>query len=42
MEWYRFWMFFAISVMTVFVGQSFGLMIGAWFSVVVSNFEILI
>ncbi|KAI8119325.1 ATP-binding cassette sub-family G member 4 [Lucilia cuprina] len=38
MEWFRFWMFFAISVLTVFVGQSFGLMIGAWFDVVNGTF----
>ncbi|XP_073824320.1 ATP-binding cassette sub-family G member 4 [Musca autumnalis] len=38
MEWSRFWMFFAISVLTVFVGQSFGLMIGAWFDVVNGTF----
>ncbi|XP_059222107.1 ATP-binding cassette sub-family G member 4 [Stomoxys calcitrans] len=38
MEWSRFWMFFAISVLTVFVGQSFGLMIGAWFNVVNGTF----
>lgn len=38
MEWFRFWMFFAISVLTVFVGQSFGLMVGAWFDVVNGTF----
>ncbi|XP_067621969.1 ATP-binding cassette sub-family G member 4 isoform X1 [Eurosta solidaginis] len=38
MEWMRFWMFFAISMLTVFVGQSFGLMIGAWFNVVNGTF----
>ncbi|KAH8410018.1 hypothetical protein KR009_004216 [Drosophila setifemur] len=38
MEWVRFWMFFAISLLTVFVGQSFGLMIGAWFDVVNGTF----
>lgn len=34
----RFSMFFAISLYTVLVAQSFGLMIGAVFSVVVSTF----
>ncbi|XP_017120884.1 ATP-binding cassette sub-family G member 4 [Drosophila elegans] len=38
MEWIRFWMFFAISLLTVFVGHSFGLMIGAWFDVVNGTF----
>ncbi|EDW28443.1 GL19195 [Drosophila persimilis] len=38
MEWVRFWMFFAISLLTVFVGHSFGLMIGAWFDVVNGTF----
>ncbi|KAM7352809.1 ATP-binding cassette sub-family G member 4 isoform 1-T4 [Cochliomyia hominivorax] len=38
MEWFRFWMFLAISILTVFVGQSFGLMIGAWFDVVNGTF----
>ncbi|KAH8327956.1 hypothetical protein KR067_002200 [Drosophila pandora] len=38
MEWVRFWMFFVISLMTVFVGQSFGLMIGAWFDVTNGTF----
>ncbi|XP_016940306.1 ATP-binding cassette sub-family G member 4 [Drosophila suzukii] len=38
MEWVRFWMFFAISILTVFVGHSFGLMIGAWFDVVNGTF----
>lgn len=35
LEWSRFLMFFAISTLVVFVGQSFGLMVGAWFNVVV-------
>lgn len=35
LEWARFGMFFAISLMVDFVGQTFGLMIGAWFDVVV-------
>ncbi|KAH8287869.1 hypothetical protein KR018_003602 [Drosophila ironensis] len=38
MEWVRFWMFFVISLLTVFVGQSFGLMIGAWFDVTNGTF----
>ncbi|XP_037960699.1 ATP-binding cassette sub-family G member 4-like [Teleopsis dalmanni] len=38
MELSRFNMFFAISVLTVFVGQSFGLIVGAWFSVVNGTF----
>lgn len=38
MEWFRFWMFFAISILVTIVGQSIGLMIGAWFDVVVSFF----
>ncbi|XP_002065683.2 ATP-binding cassette sub-family G member 4 [Drosophila willistoni] len=38
MEWVRFWMFFAISLLTVFVGHSFGLMIGAWFDVTNGTF----
>ncbi|KAL5279573.1 hypothetical protein ACFFRR_003894 [Megaselia abdita] len=36
LEWYRFFMFFAISLLIVLVGQGMGLMIGAWFDVVVS------
>lgn len=35
-EWPRFGMFFAISLLVALVAQSFGLMIGAWFDVVVS------
>ncbi|EDW52330.1 GM12092 [Drosophila sechellia] len=38
MEWIRFFMFFSISLLTVFVGHSFGLMIGAWFDVVNGTF----
>ncbi|KAH8395176.1 hypothetical protein KR222_005954 [Zaprionus bogoriensis] len=38
MEWVRFWMFLAISLLVVFVGQSFGLIIGAWFDVVNGTF----
>ncbi|KAH8393163.1 ATP-binding cassette sub-family G member 4 [Drosophila serrata] len=38
MEWVRFWMFFVISLLTVFVGHSFGLMIGSWFDVVNGTF----
>ncbi|ALC39044.1 CG5853 [Drosophila busckii] len=38
MEWVRFWMFFVISLLIVFVGQSFGLIIGAWFSVTNGTF----
>uniref|UniRef100_A0A0C9RVX2 ABCG4_10 protein n=1 Tax=Fopius arisanus TaxID=64838 RepID=A0A0C9RVX2_9HYME len=37
MEWSRFSMFFAISLLVVFTAQSFGLVIGAVFSVVVSG-----
>lgn len=37
MELFRFGMFFAISLLVVFVGQSIGLMIGAWFDVVVKD-----
>lgn len=35
LEWSRFAMFFAISLMMDFVGQTMGLMVGAWFDVVV-------
>ncbi|XP_062142467.1 ATP-binding cassette sub-family G member 4 [Drosophila sulfurigaster albostrigata] len=38
MEWVRFWMFFSISLLIVIVGQSFGLIIGAWFDVVNGTF----
>ncbi|XP_064548464.1 ATP-binding cassette sub-family G member 4 isoform X2 [Drosophila montana] len=38
LEWVRFWMFFSISLLIVFVGQSIGLMIGAWFDVVNGTF----
>ncbi|XP_023177520.2 ATP-binding cassette sub-family G member 4 [Drosophila hydei] len=38
MEWVRFWMFFVISLLVVFVGQSFGLIIGAWCNVVNGTF----
>lgn len=38
MEWVRFWMFLVISILVVFVGQSFGLIIGAWFDVVNGTF----
>lgn len=38
MEMFRFGMFFAISLLVVFVAQSIGLMIGAWFSVVNGTF----
>lgn len=37
MEWFRFGMFFTISLLVVFVAQSIGLMIGAWFNVVVRS-----
>lgn len=36
LEWPRFMMFFVISLLVVFVAQGLGLMIGAWFDVVVS------
>lgn len=36
MEWPRFFMFFVMSQLVVFVAQGLGLMIGAWFNVVVS------
>lgn len=35
-EWDRFAMFFVISLLVIFVAQGIGLMIGAWFDVVVS------
>lgn len=35
LEMHRFGMFFVISMLVVFVAQSFGLMIGAYFDVVV-------
>uniref|UniRef100_A0A1B0ABB5 ABC transporter domain-containing protein n=1 Tax=Glossina pallidipes TaxID=7398 RepID=A0A1B0ABB5_GLOPL len=38
MEWPRFWMFFAISTLTVLAGQSFGLIVGSWFDVVNGTF----
>ncbi|KAJ8955286.1 hypothetical protein NQ317_007580, partial [Molorchus minor] len=34
LEWVRFGMFFATSLLTVFVAQSFGLMVGSYFNVV--------
>lgn len=37
LELFRFGMFFAISVLVTVVGQSIGLMVGAWFDVVVSE-----
>lgn len=37
LEWSRFLMFFAISLLVSVVGQSVGLIIGAWFDVVVST-----
>lgn len=39
-ELFRFNMFFAISLFVTIVGQSIGLMVGAWFDVVVSHLEI--
>lgn len=41
LEWSRFSMFFTISLLIVWVGQGMGLMIGAWFDVVVSNFNMI-
>lgn len=38
LEMFRFGMFFTISLLVVFVAQSIGLMIGAWFSVVNGTF----
>ncbi|CAD7079301.1 unnamed protein product [Hermetia illucens] len=38
MEWMRFGMFFAISLLVVFVGQSIGLIIGGWCNVVNGTF----
>ncbi|XP_061392279.1 ATP-binding cassette sub-family G member 1-like [Musca vetustissima] len=38
MEWNRYMMFLAISVLVVLAGQSLGLMIGAWFNVVNGTF----
>ncbi|XP_055387356.1 ATP-binding cassette sub-family G member 4 [Condylostylus longicornis] len=38
LEMFRFVMFFAISLLIVFIGQSTGLIIGAWFSVVNGTF----
>lgn len=40
MEVSRFAMFFAISLMLDFVGQTCGLCVGAWFDVVVSIYLI--
>lgn len=37
LEMFRFGMFFTISVLVTIVGQSVGLMVGAWFDVVVSR-----
>lgn len=37
LEVFRFSMFFVISVLVTIVGQSIGLMVGAWFDVVVSS-----
>lgn len=36
-ELFRFNMFFAINILVTIVGQSIGLMVGAWFNVVVSS-----
>lgn len=41
-EWERFAMFTTISLLVIFVAQGIGLVIGAWFSVVVSIFYLLI
>ncbi|CAH0561477.1 unnamed protein product [Brassicogethes aeneus] len=38
LEWVRFMMFFVTSLLVVFVAQSFGLMIGAYFNVVNGTF----
>lgn len=34
-EWIRFWVFLGISILVVLVAQTFGLLVGAVFSVVV-------
>uniref|UniRef100_A0AAG5D8G3 ABC transporter domain-containing protein n=1 Tax=Anopheles atroparvus TaxID=41427 RepID=A0AAG5D8G3_ANOAO len=38
MEWFRFGMFFTISLLIVLIAQSLGLTIGAWFNVVNGTF----
>ncbi|XP_058125809.1 ATP-binding cassette sub-family G member 4 [Anopheles ziemanni] len=38
MEWFRFGMFFTISLLIVLIAQSIGLTIGAWFNVVNGTF----
>ncbi|XP_035783488.1 ATP-binding cassette sub-family G member 4-like [Anopheles albimanus] len=38
MEWFRFGMFFTISLLIVMIAQSIGLTIGAWFNVVNGTF----
>ncbi|XP_058061132.1 ATP-binding cassette subfamily G member 4 [Anopheles bellator] len=38
MEWFRFGMFFTISLLIVMIAQSLGLTIGAWFNVVNGTF----